>query len=69
MDKQTMIQKIEDLFPADSPYLTTQKVGIELLKRAKRNMEDWRNLPEKVLFEYLRLCREKENRIGEKHEH
>lgn len=48
------------LFPADSKYPNTQQVGIRLLEQAKKNVEEWRDLPDKVLFEYARLCRKEE---------
>jgi len=62
MDKGKAIQIIESLFPADSQYPKTRKTGLRLLEQAKQNVENWRDLPEKILFEYARLCEEEEKR-------
>jgi hypothetical protein len=62
MTREQAIQEIEGLFPADSQYPKSREKGIELLEQAKRNTNDWRNLPDETLFEYARLCREEEHR-------
>ena len=58
MTREQVIREIEALFPADSIYEETAAIGQQLLEQAKRRAEDWRNLPDAVLFEYMRLCRE-----------
>jgi hypothetical protein len=62
MTRDQAIQEIEGLFPADSQYPRSREKGIELLKQAKQNTDNWRNLPNDVLLEYARLCREEERR-------
>ena len=57
-----IIQEIEQLFPVDSCYTATKEIGQRLLDQAKRNTENWRNLPEEILREYWRLCRNEENK-------
>jgi hypothetical protein len=57
MTREQAIQEIEGLFPADSQYPKSREKGIELLEQAKRNTNNWRNLPDETLFEYARLCR------------
>jgi len=66
MTREGAIATIEALFPADSQYPRTRQKGIELLEQAKRNVEDWRNLPDEILFEYARLCVREERRQASK---
>lgn len=61
-NRQKAIQEIKSLFPTDSEFERTNVIGIRLLEEAKRNTNNWRNLPDVTLFEYARLCREEENR-------
>jgi len=68
MTREQAIQEIEYSFPADSQYPKPREKGIELLEQAKRNTNDWRNLPDETLFEYARLCREEERREAVKFE-
>lgn len=56
-NREQIIQEIEYLFPADSKYPSTREVGEGLLQRAI--WSKWRSLPDEILLEYLRLCREK----------
>ena len=62
MTREEAIQEIDALFPADSDYIETNKIGIKLLEQAKRN--NWRNLPDETLFEYARLCQEEDRKRG-----
>ncbi len=60
--REQAIADIEALFPVDSQYVETNKKGEELLAQARRECEDWRNLPDNILFRYAELCRQEENR-------
>lgn len=60
--REQAIADIDALFPIDSQYEETNKVGERLLAQAKRECEDWRNLPDAILFRYAELCRQEENR-------
>lgn len=60
MTREKAIDQIGCLYPADSQYPETAEVGKELLEQAKREIEDWRNLPTPILIRYARLCLEKE---------
>ena len=62
MTRKQAIQEIEQLFPADGEYPETREIGIRLLEEAKRNVNNWRNLPDAVIFEYLNLCQREEHR-------
>ncbi|HDY88357.1 MAG TPA: hypothetical protein ENH82_09640 [bacterium] len=66
MTREKAILAIDSLFPTDSEYPETNKIGIELLEEAKHNVENWRNLPDAVLFEYARLCEEREAEANRK---
>jgi hypothetical protein len=60
---EDVISTIEILYPIDSGYEDTDKIGQELLEQAKINIRfDWRCLPEPLLREYERLCISFENR-------
>ena len=60
MTREEAINFIEGLFPADAQYEGTREIGIALLEEAKRNVSNWRTLPDEVLFEYARLCEAEE---------
>jgi len=45
MDRREAISTIEALFPIDSQYAETNAIGERLLAQAKREHDDWRNLP------------------------
>jgi hypothetical protein len=62
MNRQQAISTIENLFPTDSQYAGTNAVGERLLEQAKRECENWRNLPEPILFRYAELCLQEESR-------
>ena len=62
MDKQKAINEIEGLFPADAEYSDTAEIGQRLLEQARREINNWRNEPEAILFRYLELCQREENR-------
>jgi len=62
MDRQQAISTIEALYPIDSQYEGTNATGERLLAQAKRECEDWRNLPDDILFRYADLCQQEEER-------
>ncbi len=62
MDREEAIQQIEGLFPADSQYKETNKMGERLLAQAKKEVEGWRNESTPVLVRYAELCIAEENR-------
>ena len=62
MNREEAIKSIENLYPPDTGYADTAVIGRELLLSAWAL--EWRNLPDKVLFELCRLNEEKE-RIGQ----
>lgn len=62
MDRQQAISTIEALYPIDSQYEETNAIGERLLAQAKREREDWRNLPDAILFRYADLCQQEEER-------
>ena len=62
MDREQAIQQIEGLFPTDSQYEETNKVGERLLSQAKREVNGWRTEPTEVLIRYAQLCITEENR-------
>lgn len=62
MDREQAIQQIEGLFPTDSQYTETNKIGERLLAQAKREVEGWRCEPTPVLIRYAELCMAEERR-------
>ena len=62
MDRKQAISTIEALFPVDSQYEETNAIGERLLNQAKRECENWRNLPDAILFRYADLCEQEERR-------
>ncbi len=58
MDRQKLITTIEQLYPADTPYLDTRAVGRRLLQQARE--ENWRDEPDAVLTRYADLCEQYE---------
>ena len=60
MTRENAIETIEYLYPADSDYPDTRKIGIQLLEQAKRDADNWRNLPDATLIRYAELCQQKE---------
>jgi len=62
MNREEAIAEIEGLFPTDSQYEETTKVGERLLAQAKREVEGWRNETTPVLLRYAALCIAEENR-------
>lgn len=63
MDRKEAIKTIECLYPADAPFENTRKVGQRLLDQAKRETEDWRNLPDATLIRYAQLCEKEEYKV------
>ncbi len=57
------IADIAALFPTDSQFEGTNKVGERLLAQAKREVEGWRSESRSVLLRYAELCRHEENRV------
>ena len=62
MNRQQAISIIDALYPIDSQYAKTNAVGERLLAQAKREQDDWRNLPDAILFRYADLCQQEEAR-------
>ena len=62
MDREQAIAIIEGLFPTDSQYVETTKIGERLLAQAKREIEGWRNETTPVLIRYAELCQAEEKR-------
>ncbi|KKN33629.1 hypothetical protein LCGC14_0801670 [marine sediment metagenome] len=62
MTKEEAIQQIEGLFPTDSQYEETNKIGERLLAQAKRELIGWRIEPTEVLIRYAELCQAEECR-------
>lgn len=58
MNREEAISIIDELYPADSGYEETAKIGRELLDQAKRSA--WRTEPTEVLIKYAQLCIKKE---------
>ncbi len=61
MTRQEAIQHIESLYPIDSEYEDTNAIGEILLAQAKREVNNWRNLPDAILIRYAELCINEEN--------
>ncbi len=55
------IADISALFPTDSQYEETNKIGERLLAQAKREVEGWRSESRAVLLRYAELCRREES--------
>lgn len=66
MDRKRAIEIIEALYPADSPYPDSAMIGRQLLERAKREVENWRNESTEVLIRYAGLCVDLENEAERK---
>ncbi len=64
MNREQAIQQIEGLFPTDSQYEETNKMGERLLAQAKREVEGWRIESTPVLVRYAELCMAEEHRIN-----
>lgn len=63
MDKRTQaISTIEALYPIDSEYPDSARIGKELLIRAVMEFPDWRKLPDEILFKYANLCEYEESK-------
>lgn len=55
------ISDIEQLYPADSQYMSSREIGERLLSQAKMEVEGWRSESRAVLIRYAQLCRDREN--------
>jgi len=62
MDRKQAIAQIEGLFPTDSQFEETNKIGDRLLAQAKREVIGWRTEPTEVLIRYAELCQAEEVR-------
>ena len=62
MNREQAIQQIESLFPNDSQYPETNRIGERLLVQAKREVISWRTEPTEVLIRYAELCQVEEAR-------
>jgi len=60
MTREYAIEVIQSLYPADSDWPDTAKVGQELLERAEREVAGWKTKPTEVLIRYAELCLERE---------
>jgi hypothetical protein len=54
--REQAISTIEALYPVDSQYPDTAKIGKELLLRAVLEFSDWRKLPDEILIRYASIC-------------
>ncbi len=59
------IQIIESTYPVDSKQCSTAITGMRLLDQAKREVNNWRDLPDAVLQRYAELCI-KEQQLAER---
>lgn len=67
MDKKRAIATIQNLYPIDSQYADTNKVGQELLIETFKEVGfNWRDLPEDVLVRYAEKCIETDNQYAER---
>ena len=55
--REVAIITIAGLYPTDSDWEDTNKIGCRLLDQAKKNTTGWRYESDEVLFEYARLCK------------
>ena len=62
MDREQAIALIEELFPTDSQFEKTNKIGERLLAQAKNEVAGWRTEPTEVLIRYAELCQAEEIR-------
>jgi len=63
-DKRTKaIETIELLYPADSQFPDTARIGRKLLEQAKQEVETWRNESDDVLLRYAELCEIEDRKI------
>ena len=56
IDRDKIIQLIDAHFPIDSELIQTNIIGERLLAQAIREAGNWRDLPDKVLARYAKLC-------------
>ena len=56
MDRKEAISHIASLYPVDSDYEPTAKIGKELLEQAETEIAGWRTKPTEVLVRYAELC-------------
>jgi len=67
MTRQEAINHIDNLFPIDSDYPKTNAIGERLLKQAKLETQNWRDiLPDATLIRYAELCIDEHNRQSRK---
>jgi len=60
MNRDEAIRIIETLYPVDSEYEDTAKIGQELLAQAKRDVSAWKQESDEVLRRYAYLCVQRE---------
>lgn len=69
MEKQRLINIIQGLYPADSGFSDTQKIGKALLEDSMHEANfNWRDLPEGVLKIYAEKCETLE-KLKERNDH
>lgn len=61
-ERERLIQNIEGLFPPDSDFIETAKVGQRLLDQAERDVATWKTKPIEVLRRFSLLCEHEDNR-------
>ncbi len=59
--REQAISTIEALYPIDSEYLDTNAIAEKLILQAIGE-NDWRKLPDEILFRYAELCQMQENK-------
>jgi len=61
MDRETAIMHIKNLYPPDSDYKDTAKIGELLLKQAKQEVEGWESESTEVLVRFAQLSIQYDN--------
>lgn len=70
MIRDEAVSTIEALYPTDSEYPDTNKVGANLLAEAQQlvaKVRTWRDEPTEVLVKYAELCRGYDHKQYQKH--
>lgn len=62
MNRNEAINHIKSLYPPDSEFPTTAKIGRELLEQAKREVEGWESESDGVLIRFAELSIDRELR-------
>lgn len=62
MNRNEAISTIKSLYPPDSDFPETQRIGRELLRKAKDEVEGWEKESDDVLIRFAQLSIERELR-------